>query len=643
MVETPDRLSRLLHELCASVAADGGAALYMDDGDDTLQLVATSGPAPSRLDPSWERVLRRRPSGQRDGATLMLAVPDLTGGVLLLARRGNEPFSSDDRAVARLYARQLAHRVTADGSQTRSGVWSRQLEAIQRVSAQLTRLASLEDVGLAICVETKQVIDYDNARVYVLAQDAVALQPVAWHSFSAAYEGETAASLRCLVGEGIAGHVAARGEPLFIPDVGRDPRSIPVEGSHERDESMLVVPMRYEGRVTGVIVLCKVGPSGFVPDDLRLLQILSDQAAVAVENARLLAGRDQLVSELAALLGISQTSSEVEGEVALASLLARKLASAARADGCAVSRWDEGTTVLRTLGRHAVERTGGTYDILDSPLTRRVLMENVPHVVQAGSPHADTAEARLISEMHARTVLLLPLNSGSRTIGLVELYMLGQAREFSEYEMNVYRTMANQAGAVLENARLVEQLRLAADVDQVTGVNNHRYLQERLRQEVARSARTRSQLSVLMIDLDDFKIINDKHGHADGDRVLRNIASCLKSAVRANDVVARYGGDEFVVLMPDTDEAQAKHVARRVVADVGGHRHELSDGVRVKVRASAGMAVYPTDGRTVDALLRSADAAMYAVKRAGGGGLRRSGRVAGTVEGRPAAGSTAGR
>jgi diguanylate cyclase (GGDEF)-like protein len=355
-----------------------------------------------------------------------------------------------------------------------------------------------------------------------------------------------------------------------------------------------------------------------------LLQILSDQAAVAVENARLLAGRDQLVSELAVLLGISQTSSEVEGELALASLLARKLASAARADACAVSRWDEGTTVLRTLGTHGVDRMGGMYDML-------------------GSPHADPAEARLISEMHARTVLLLPLNSGSRTIGLVELYMLGQAREFSEYEMNVYRTMANQAGAVLENARLVEQLRLAADVDQVTGVNNHRYLQERLRQEVARSARTRSQLSVLMIDLDDFKIINDKHGHADGDRVLRNIAACLKSAVRANDVVARYGGDEFVVLMPDTDEAQAKHVARRVVSDVGGLRHDLSDGARVKVRASAGMAVYPTDGRTVDALLRNADAAMYAVKRAGGGGLRRSGRVAGAVEERPAAGSAAGR
>ncbi len=126
-----------------------------------------------------------------------------------------------------------------------------------------------------------------------------------------------------------------------------------------------------------------------------------------------------------------------------------------------------------------------------------------------------------------------------------------------------------------------------------------------------------------MIDLDGFKAINDAHGHADGDRVLRNVAAGLRLAVRANDIVARYGGDEFVVLMPDTDLAAAQLVAERVVAGVRGQRHQLADGTEGSVACSAGLALYPDDGRTATRLLRTADAAMYRVKRAGGDAVSR--------------------
>ena len=150
---------------------------------------------------------------------------------------------------------------------------------------------------------------------------------------------------------------------------------------------------------------------------------------------------------------------------------------------------------------------------------------------------------------------------------------------------------------------MLGQLRSAADMDLVTGVHNHRYLQERLRQEVARSVRSHSPLAVLMLDLDKFKPVNDRHGHADGDRVLHNIAATIKAHVRASDIVARYGGDEFVVLMPDTADEQAAHVARRVVSGVLKQTHELSDRTRVNVGVSAGLAVYPNDGRTSAQLL----------------------------------------
>ena len=127
-----------------------------------------------------------------------------------------------------------------------------------------------------------------------------------------------------------------------------------------------------------------------------------------------------------------------------------------------------------------------------------------------------------------------------------------------------------------------------------------------------------------MMDLDKFKKVNDRHGHADGDGVLHATGATILSQVRDNDVVARYGGDEFVVIMPDTNAAQAELVAERVVRAIKNRKHVLSDGTHVSVGVSAGLALYPADGRTTAELLSAADAAMYGVKRSGGRGIERS-------------------
>ena len=154
-----------------------------------------------------------------------------------------------------------------------------------------------------------------------------------------------------------------------------------------------------------------------------------------------------------------------------------------------------------------------------------MLLDGKPQLVRRDRTGVDAAESALLRRVGATQMLLLPLTATGRTIGLLELYLATDERTFSDQEIGVYGSMAGQAAVALQNVQLLRHLRAAADVDQVTGVNNHRYLQERLTQEVARSARSRSPLSVLMIDLDGFKAINDVHGHADGDRVLRNVAA----------------------------------------------------------------------------------------------------------------------
>lgn len=626
MTDATVRIARVLAELAEAAAADAGARLYADNGDGTLHLVAADEvqPAPKR----FGRLVGR--SGKSDersehGRTLLVRVPDENHSLIVLARKGDEDFTAEDRAVARLYARQLAEQVEIPSAPSDAAIWTRQLDAIQNVASQLTRLTTLREVGEAVCVETRRVIEYDNARVYVLSVDQPVLEPIAFRATDPAYAGETYEGLVVGLGQGITGWVAEHGVPLLLDDAAIDPRTIPVAGTQQNtEESMLVVPMRHERAVIGVIALARLGRGKFDQNDLRLLQIVADQAAIAIENARLLAGRDRLVHELEALLDISGATQLAEDEPTLARIVAEKLAKASNSEACIFSRLDEGSTLLRTLGVYGLKGVASAYDVYDYPLTRRVLRDETTELVQVDAPDSDPSEVRLLTQMGARTLLMLPLTAAGKTVGLVELYWLSAHKSIRPSELEVLRTMANQAATVLENARLVEQLRQAADIDQLTGVHNHRYLQERLKQECARSARSHTSIAVLMIDLDGFKGINDRYGHADGDLVLHAVAMGLKLAVRTNDIVARYGGDEFVVLMPDTDEAQARAVAQRIVSGVRKVRHELSEGAQESIAASAGLAIYPRDGQTPQKLLQSADAAMYSVKRAGGSNVKRA-------------------
>jgi diguanylate cyclase (GGDEF)-like protein len=617
-----------LHKLAADVDADRGAHLYFDRGDGVLELIASVANAATMqtvactgdvTEPRIGRLRRWLSGGRKDvgagGAVARLALPDERGGLLVLERRRDEPFNDDDLALARVQARQLVRNVA-----TRLGprpiAWSAQFEAVQSVAAQLTRLTSVEEVSAALCSQTQRVVAFDNARVYVLRADGLTLEPVAFRPHAPEYEGESAADLRMTVGEGITGWVAAHGQRLIVHDAAKDPRALQVPGSAElAEESMLLAPLRSEGRVIGVVVLSRLGLSRFSEDELRLLGVLADQAAVAIENARLLAERDRHVAELAALLDISQAGGGAADERDLAGVLAGKLRTAAQMDACLISRWDEETGRIVPIGADGRPLIGPTGDLAAQRTLRQVLLNDEPRWLDPSVETMDTIELERLRALGGAAILLLPLSAAGRVVGLVEFISDVGGHRFREGETALLRTMANQAAAALENARLVRKLRDAAETDLVTGVYSHRHLQDRVRQETARAARAHSPLSLLMVDLDDFKRVNDEHGHQAGDRVLRSIAGALRAAVRTSDVVARYGGDEFVVLMPDTDDAEARQVARRASAAVAELAHPMADGSVVRVTCSVGLALHPRDGHTGRALLQAADAAMYTDKR----------------------------
>jgi two-component system, cell cycle response regulator len=173
------------------------------------------------------------------------------------------------------------------------------------------------------------------------------------------------------------------------------------------------------------------------------------------------------------------------------------------------------------------------------------------------------------------------------------------------------------------NARLSE----LAITDGLTGVYNHRHFRERLTLELERSSRTGLPLSVLMIDVDSFKLYNDDHGHLAGDNALRGVARVLQHGRRANDVVARYGGEEFAIVLVDVASAAAKDVADRIVSQIADFPFEFGSTQPLgRLTISAGVATAPVDGGDAATVLAAADRALFAAKRAGRNTVRVAGK-----------------
>jgi diguanylate cyclase (GGDEF)-like protein len=494
-----------------------------------------------------------------------------------------------------------------------------QLEALQAVSARLTRASSIEGVGRTVVEEARRVIDYHNARMHLIElPDHVV--PIAFEGRVGAYEDVDLSLLRCRLGEGFTGWVALHGAPLRIDDASADPRGRIIAGTEDIEESMLVVPMRYDGVTVGVITLSKLGLRGFDDDDLRVLRILADQAATAVETARLLTRSRDLARELRRLLDMSGELSQSLDPREVASVMAGHLASAMDVDECAISYWDRASGRVESLGYHPPLRIEELepYFLVDGfPETLRALERQEVVIVDAEDPSADPAETALLRRDGNRILVMLPLVAKGQSIGLVELFSR-EAVTWDDERLGLARTMVNEAAMALENARLYEEARKLADRDPLTGFYNHRFLHERLGEEVVRSRRAGRPLSVLMLDLDDFKLVNDTFGHLFGDRVLRWTAELIRSALRASDVPARYGGDEFAVILPETSPAEALVVADRILATFADRPFLDDQRGPVPVGVSIGVATCPDDARTATELIAAADGALYTIKRRGG-------------------------
>ena len=192
----------------------------------------------------------------------------------------------------------------------------------------------------------------------------------------------------------------------------------------------------------------------------------------------------------------------------------------------------------------------------------------------------------------------------------------GKHREFPDWEMQMLDTIANQIGMAIENAQLYEHALELAFTDGLTGLYNRRYIMEQIEREFIRAQRSKAPLSLIMVDLDELKAINDRFGHHEGDGFLKEVARIVKVNTRASDVAARWGGDEFMLLAPGTDSRSASKIAERIRTQVERYKIKL-EGEEVGITVSAGIVSYPAHASVVEELLKKADEAMYNAKRGG--------------------------
>jgi diguanylate cyclase (GGDEF)-like protein len=238
------------------------------------------------------------------------------------------------------------------------------------------------------------------------------------------------------------------------------------------------------------------------------------------------------------------------------------------------------------------------------------------HILSNDRPETGHKLSRLAREEGLQCFICLPLTSRDRRLGVIYFYRTDRDT-FTPTEIELLITFASLAAQAIEKARLYAQVQEQARTDALTGLNNRGEFQRQLKEEEERSRRYNRSFSLLMLDIDHFKSVNDSYGHQAGDEVLRALAARLREQTRPADQVARYGGEEFVVILPEIASEGALALAERLRAAVADSAVAVTEGRTIPVTISIGVATFPADAGSETALIAAADTALYAAKQGG--------------------------
>jgi diguanylate cyclase (GGDEF)-like protein len=411
--------------------------------------------------------------------------------------------------------------------------------------------------------------------------------------------------VRFPIGTGITGAAAHQKRPIYAADVTKDARYI-LSAKNTRSE--LAVPLMVRDHVVGVLDCQSENLNHFDSETIDLLTLFSTQASMALQNARLYSLERQRASQLEAINAIAQQMTAVLDLKELLSKVCLLIQQAFQVCQVSVLLKDEDDLVLRASHGKLTGRApeGGRLPA-DEGLWQRALAAGKTLIEN------DMKAPDFGLSVETGSSMCIPLVSFGQTLGVLVLDT-ARAGAFNLNDIQPLESVADICATAIQNAHYVERVKQLAYLDGLTGIFNRRFFELRIVEEMDRARRYGSGLAILMVDIDQFKRLNDEFGHLLGDEVLRQVSSIFHQQLRKIDVLCRFGGEEFAILLSQTNAVHALGVAEKLRKTVEAWQFP---GVPRAVTISGGTANYPEHGSTRDELVKAADAGLYLAKQAG--------------------------
>jgi diguanylate cyclase (GGDEF)-like protein len=419
--------------------------------------------------------------------------------------------------------------------------------------------------------------------------------------------GDSTLPLQIELGKGLIGNSAKLKRPIYAPDVTKDPRYLDAIKS---TRSELAIPLIVRDEVVGVLD-CQSDQLDFFDSEASdLLILFSTQASIALQNARLYSLEQRKAAQLEAINYIAKQATAVLDLDELLDKVCSLLLQSFPVDHVSVLLREENALVVKAHhGRLTPAIPEGAAIPAHTGLAARAIDSRVTVVENDVS----TATDYIVGFQETRSEVCIPLVSLGELIGVLALES-SRKNAFEKADIAPLESVADISANAIQNAHYFEKVRQMAYVDGLTGMFNRRFFEIRIMEEIERAQRYRGSMSVIMLDIDKFKKLNDEFGHLLGDEVLRQVSAIFSAQLRKADVACRYGGEEFAIIVPETTGDHALAVAEKLRQVIENWNFP---GVSRKVTVTGGVASYPQNGTTRDDLVRAADDALYAGKQAG--------------------------
>jgi diguanylate cyclase (GGDEF)-like protein len=456
---------------------------------------------------------------------------------------------------------------------------------------------------------TVELTSGDAAAISLLTSDGQAVAPTYSANLPKIFPGILPR------GQGLIWRIIDTGTPAIVEDYAEQPNAAPsIVRSGVR--SVAAAPIRSHDTIIGVLIAYGM-QSGrqFTSNDLQIVITIGVQAGYALRNAQLYASEQRRVQGLEALrISMAEITAELEQPKLLQAIIEHAAVLLAASDGV-LALYSADTRETEVVAAYNTEQSFiGLRQKLGEGVNGYVAQSREPLLIE--NDRQWEHRRALFTGETPLTVLAVPLLIGDHLLGVLTLNADGRVRRFNQHDMQQLSLFAQQAAVAIRNAQLFEKVHQLATIDPLTGASNRRHFLDLAANELARADRYPAPVAALVVDIDHFKQINDTYGHTAGDQVLCALVEICHATLRTTDLLARFGGEEFVVLLPKTDAEQARQVAERLrqaISEMASERHPA--GV---VTVSIGLAARePGDSSTLEALLDHADQALYMAKAAG--------------------------